>query len=759
MHNQASNNSIKKDRKIIHNQPEDFSKQSRQNIQNVYVINGERYWPSIYDRIEAAIFVIEVLNKEKFRYIALNKACERWIGISIENLKGKTPEEIFSAEDAKKVNQNYRNCVDAEKTISYELSVLLKGTPSWWITTLTPVKDDSDRVYQLIGTSININKHKQAEQELRQGEKRDKLLADIALRIRQSLDLETILNRTVCEVRKFLSCDRVLVFQFHPNWSGFVAVESVVPPWKKVVGRRLKDDCFTKNYQKQYQQGRIQVVENIYEAGLSSCHVDLLASFEVKANLVVPILVEEKLWGLLVAQHCRSPRKWQPENVELLKQLAIQVGIAVQQAELHQQVQDFNADLEWQVEKRTYQLQQTLNFEALIRRITEEIRDSLDESQILQAATQNLVEALKLDTCKVELYNSDYTMATIAYEYATGFPVSQGMTRKVAEFQYVYDRLLEKQTLQFVELNPSLNPKRKIPVTRLACSIFDDQGILGNLWLIRPKKEFFDPWEIRLVQQVANQCAIAIRQARLFQKAQVQVKELEKLNRIKDEFLKTISHELRTPMSSIQLAAKTLENLLEQEDIGKKSSTFTRVLNLFRQACQRQTQIVDDLLTICYIDAKGETIATEWIDLSIWIPEIVKPFLERINSQQQELKIDLPPNLPLLDSDVAILKRIVNELLNNACKYTPSKEKITVSASATDKHLRLSVSNSGVEIPVSERERIFEKFYRIPHKDPWQYGGTGLGLALVEKLAELLEASIYLESKNNQTTFTLQFPI
>jgi signal transduction histidine kinase len=98
-------------------------------------------------------------------------------------------------------------------------------------------------------------------------------------------------------------------------------------------------------------------------------------------------------------------------------------------------------------------------------------------------------------------------------------------------------------------------------------------------------------------------------------------------------------------------------------------------------------------------------------------------------------------------------------LLTNACKYTPTQEKIVVTARAAQARIEVSVNNTGVEIPASERERIFEKFYRIPSTDPWKQGGTGLGLALVQKRVALLGGTIQLESSANQTCFTVSLPL
>ena len=581
----------------------------------------------------------------------------------------------------------------------------------------------------------------------------EELVAAIALRIRQSLDLEIILDRTVTEVREFLNTDRVLIYRFEPDFSGVIVVESANSIVQSVFGHQIDEPCFAERHLERYKQGKIHVMENIATAKLASCYSDVLKKFEVQANLVVPIVASQELWGLLISHHCQSPRYWQQCEIELLKQLAIQVGIAVQQAELYDWVKSSNSYLEQKVKQRTKELENSIKFETLIRKITEKVRDSLDEPQILQTVTEEIGRTLGVKRCKIEFYSSDRTTANVAYEYTVEPPNCQGIIRQIANFPELYRQLLQKQSLQFVESVPELNPL-DIQGTRLVCPIYDDRGSLGNLWLLRPKEEFFQESEVMLVEQISAQCAIAIRQARLYHEAQIQVRELGRLNVLKDDFLKTISHELRTPMSSIQLASETLEVLLEKEIGSQRSTTFTKVLNIFRSACDRQNQLVNDLVTLCYIDAKKETLEVCWIDLSVWLPQIIEPFKKRIENQQQQLVIEIK-NAPRFKSDLSTIKRVLTELINNACKYTPSNETITIAISSIDNGIQLSVSNTGVEIPILEQQRVFDKFYRIPNHDPWRFGGTGIGLALIKSSVELLDGTIELESQDGKTVFTI----
>ncbi|TWH50840.1 response regulator [Dulcicalothrix desertica] len=163
---------------------------------------------------------------------------------------------------------------------------------------------------------------------------RERIVTQIATSIRQSLNLDVILDTTVKEVRQFLQTDRVLIFRLLPDGSGTVVTESVGIEWAPILSSTISDPCFTGSDIEAYRQGLVTAEADIYTANINPCHVELLEQFSVRANLVVPILQGENLWGLLIAHHCSQPREWQQIEIDLLMQLTTQVGIAIQQGEL-----------------------------------------------------------------------------------------------------------------------------------------------------------------------------------------------------------------------------------------------------------------------------------------------------------------------------------------------------------------------------------------------------------------------------------------
>ena len=407
-------------------------------------------------------------------------------------------------------------------------------------------------------------------------------------------------------------------------------------------------------------------------------------------------------------------------------------------------------ELERQVQERTAQLQQALEFEAMLKRITDKVRDSLDESQILQTALEELAFVLGVNCCNTALYNLEEGTSTIYYEYATLNPGAQARVMQIANFPEVYQQILGGQYCQFCSIMP--NPIRG-RVALLACPILDDQGVLGDLWLTNQHDYAFNDLEIRLVQQVANQCAIALRQARLYQAAKAQVEELQKLSRLKDDFLSTVSHELRTPMSNIKMAIQMLK-------ISPSAERSQHYLEILQNECAREIQLINDLLDLQRLEtASYSSLLVEAINLQDWLPIIIEPFLDRTQQRQQTLQINLPPDLPTIISDRASLERILAELLNNACKYTPFGGEIVLSIcdQCVSAATIFTISNS-VEIAEVELPRIFDKFYRVSQSDRWKQGGTGLGLALVQKLVEQLQGTILVESSRGWTTFTVELP-
>ncbi|MBW4679023.1 MAG: GAF domain-containing protein [Microcoleus vaginatus WJT46-NPBG5] len=231
--------------------------------------------------------------------------------------------------------------------------------------------------------AIAINQAQLYSESRRQAE-RESLLRLVTNQIRSTLDLNTILQTAVRGVRQILNSDRVVIYQFKENWHGEIVVEDLIVPWPSIFRDMVADNCFSEEYAHLYQQGRVRSIPDIHKAGLNPCHVKYLESLQVQANLIVPIVMgrseqtcekssanhepaqdlnnpekpplPNRLWGLLIAHECSNPRNWQPSEIELLSDLADQIAISIQQAQLYAQVQETAAKSQAQAQ----QLQATL---------------------------------------------------------------------------------------------------------------------------------------------------------------------------------------------------------------------------------------------------------------------------------------------------------------------------------------------------------------------------------------------------------------
>jgi PAS domain S-box-containing protein len=211
-----------------------------------------------------------------------------------------------------------------------------------------------------------VARRQTAEGVLRQQTDRERLVNQIAQHIRQSLDLDEVLETTVADVQRFLEADRVLIYRLWPDGTGSTINEAVLPPYPVILGTSFPAEVFPKEYHEAYSLGKTRLIENIEEADLETCLTDFLQQFGVIAKLVVPIIQENRevegnpsvpyLWGLLIAHQCDRPRIWETWELELMQQLATQVAIAIQQSELYQQLQQLNAELEQRVQQRTEEL-------------------------------------------------------------------------------------------------------------------------------------------------------------------------------------------------------------------------------------------------------------------------------------------------------------------------------------------------------------------------------------------------------------------
>jgi PAS domain S-box-containing protein len=288
---------------------------------------------------QAAIGIVQALPSGEF--VKVNQGFCNIVGYSPEELILLTVWDISYPEDLE-ADLAYRSQILAGEISSYSVEkryICKNGDLVWTNVTVSLIRDICGEPIYAIAAIEDISDRKQAEAALRQQLKRERLVIAMLERIRSSLNLTEILTTAVAEVRQLLQTDRTIIYQFNSDWSGVVAVESVGENWQQTAGIVIKDACFKDTYGSKYKHGRVKAIGNIYSAQLPECYINLLAQFDVKAHLVVPIVQGDTLWGLLIAHECAGPRPWLEFEIECLKQISVQLAIAIQQSMLFEQAQ------------------------------------------------------------------------------------------------------------------------------------------------------------------------------------------------------------------------------------------------------------------------------------------------------------------------------------------------------------------------------------------------------------------------------------
>ncbi len=211
------------------------------------------------------------------------------------------------------------------------------GNICWVETNKIPLRDNRGNIIGILGTYKNITERKQAIIALENQLKQITLLGKITQEIRQSLNTEEIFAIATREIRSLLQADRVGIFQLFEDSNyteGEFVAEDVASEYPSALSINVRDRCFGADYASDYTQGKIQAITDIYQVNLSDCHLKILAQFQVRANLIIPLLQGTKLWGLLCIHQCSSSRNWQEAEITFVQKIANQLSIALYQAEL-----------------------------------------------------------------------------------------------------------------------------------------------------------------------------------------------------------------------------------------------------------------------------------------------------------------------------------------------------------------------------------------------------------------------------------------
>lgn len=232
--------------------------------------------------------------------------------------------------------------------------------------------------------------------------------------------------------------------------------------------------------------------------------------------------------------------------------------------------------------------------------------------------------------------------------------------------------------------------------------------------------------------------------------------ELKELNTSKDEFIALASHQLRTPATGV----KQYLGMILEGYVGKVEPAQEEFLRQAYASNERQLNTINDLLQIAQIDAGKVTISPEECDVAVLISAVADEQRNNITRRQQKITITAPERPALVWADPLRLRMVLDNLIDNASKYSPEHTEISVMVCELPGEIAVQISDQGVGISRGDRAKLFQKFSRIDNPLSIAVGGNGLGLYLVKKLIDAHGGSIQVDSQLKKgTTFTLRLPI
>jgi signal transduction histidine kinase len=462
---------------------------------------------------------------------------------------------------------------------------------------------------------------------------------------------------------------------------------------------------------------------------------------ETRSEIAVPIMAGGSLFGILDVLSNREDQLSKDE-MNALQVLANQIGAAVHSHRL--------------LESTQRHLEELLALNAIATAGTE----AQSEDEFIKRASDVVGKSLFPTNFGVLLldekngllnHHSSYTEKRA--KISPPIPLGEGITGLVA---------MSGQAMRIA--NVASEPKYISVDTRvrseLCVPLRMGDRILGVLDVESYESNSFSKDDEHLLQTLAGQIATSLERIRLLSEAQQRADELantvrqqKELARLRDEFIQNVSHEFRTPLS---IVSGYIE-ILDSGEFGPLPEPYKQPVDIIAKRVRLLGKLVENLTSLLDVAAnKGDFTILRLADV---INPMFASLRIRALAERVELTLDIGSNLPNIQGEETMLRKALDNLVDNAIKFTPPDGKVDIRLRSESRFVLIEISDTGVGIPAEERGRIFDQFYQIDESTKRRYGGTGLGLALVKEIVKVHNGEISLTSNIGEgSTFQIKLP-
>jgi signal transduction histidine kinase len=475
--------------------------------------------------------------------------------------------------------------------------------------------------------------------------------------------------------------------------------------------------------------------------------VDELTGYHTQQILCVPIKNRRgEILGVLELLN-KQTGDFTAEDEEVLSLLAAQIGIAMANAQLYDGLRT-SLDRLSRLMKIGAAISSELDLDALLRTISQ------TTSHLLQAERSTV---FVVDSVKNELWSR---VAEGLGNKEIRIPVSAGIAGLVAT---TGNPVRISDAYRDPRFNPEVDKKTGYQTRSILCVPMRNRRgqVIGVFQVLNKRDAEFTALDEQLLASLSSQAAVAVENAKLYEEVQRTLTQLQALDRMKTDFLNAISHELRTPLAPIL----GYTEILLGGGMGTLPANAARGVQAIADSGKRLLNLIESLLAFIRLDQGAMALKREPTNVSALLLSVADAFHTRAVERKLTLQVATPDGLPSVSADPQELTMALNHLLDNAIKFTPAGGSITAGArQATGADgqpgVEIMVEDTGIGIPADQHEKIFERFYQADSSLTRQYGGVGIGLAVVKQTIEAHGSHVTVESEPGKgSTFRFTLPL